>query len=333
MLLARATILPLLAGSALLAAICAVAPACAQTASITNAAMGKVAAANSGITTLRFSSSAGTVTTVSGSGGRISTGTVRFNVAIPCTVSSRCNTKNLKVTVGSTGTPTGRAGSLTNFTVTAGTASIVSGPTGTNPITFTIGPIGSGQTKTLFIGADLPIYGDDQTGKATGAASSAMYVTTADTTGTNPITSGGSISATVSRRLSMAQILPALNFGTVVKPKTGTGGVAFAATTGAYVATGGVRLNSPTPTRGQFTVTGEGGQVVSITVPTTFTLANGANTITVTTSNSGAGSQILSNSLGSAGTYSFYVGGTFSYSSSTVTGAYTGSYTVGVAYN
>ena len=65
-------------------------------------------------------------------------------------------------------------------------------------------------------------------------------------------------------------------------------------------------------------------------------MANGADTLTVTTNNNltgSAGSQTLSNALGVAGTLVFNVGGTVPIASTTPTGAYTGTFTVSAAYN
>jgi hypothetical protein len=97
--------------------------------------------------------------------------------------------------------------------------------------------------------------------------------------------------------------------------------------------TGATAFSPPTPARAGFTVSGEGGQAISVSVPASFTLSNGgAGSLTITTSNT-ATSPILSNSLGAAGTYAFYVGGGFSVSSTTPVGSYSGTYLVTVAYN
>ena len=53
----------------------------------------------------------------------------------------------------------------------------------------------------------------------------------------------------------------------------------------------------------------------------------------VSTSNTGAGTQVLSGGLGSGGSFSFYVGGAFNLSSTTTTGSYSGSYTITTSYN
>ncbi|MBD7941580.1 DUF4402 domain-containing protein [Brevundimonas guildfordensis] len=146
----------------------------------------------------------------------------------------------------------------------------------------------------------------------------------------------GSGSITVIRPLTITKTAD-LKFGTVVRPSTGAGSVAVSAAGARSVAGGVVGLSSgDTPAAAAFTVAGEGGQSVSVTIPATFSMANGSDTLTVTTSNSltgSAASQTLSNALGSAGSLAFTVGGSVPVASTTATGAYTGSFTVSAAYN
>ncbi|SDR13687.1 protein of unknown function [Brevundimonas sp. 374] len=146
----------------------------------------------------------------------------------------------------------------------------------------------------------------------------------------------GSGSITVIRPLTITKTAD-LKFGTVVRPGTGSGTVVVSSA-GARSVTGGVvGLNSgDTPAAAAFSVAGEGGQSVSVTIPATFSMANGTDTLTVTTSNSltgSAASQTLSNALGSAGSLAFSVGGSVPVASTTATGAYTGTFTVSAAYN
>ncbi len=156
----------------------------------------------------------------------------------------------------------------------------------------------------------------------------AMAQSTASTTGTGSIT--------VIRPLTITKNAD-LKFGTVVRPGTGSGTVVVS-TAGARSVTGSVvgLSSGDTPQAAQFTVAGEGGQSVSVTIPATFSLANGSDTLTVTTSNDLTGSaaaQTLSNALGAAGTLAFKVGGSIPIASTTNTGLYTGSFTVSAAYN
>lgn len=156
----------------------------------------------------------------------------------------------------------------------------------------------------------------------------AMAQSTASTTGTGSIT--------VIRPLTITKNAD-LKFGAVVRPATG-GGTAVVSAAGVRSVTGGVigLATGDTPQASQFTVDGEGGQSISITIPATFTMANGTDTLTVTTSNNltgSAGAQTLSNALGAAGSMAFKVGGSVPINSTTPTGAYTGAFTVSAAYN
>ncbi|RZI99477.1 MAG: DUF4402 domain-containing protein [Brevundimonas sp.] len=161
-----------------------------------------------------------------------------------------------------------------------------------------------------------------------GFAAPALAQSTASTTGTGSIT--------VIRPLTITKNAD-LKFGSVVRPSTGSGNVVVSAA-GARSVTGSVVALSSgdTPGAAQFTVAGEGAQSVSVTIPATFSMANGSDTLTVTTSNSLTGSaaaQTLSGTIGSAGTLAFNVGGTVPVASTTATGAYTGTFTVSAAYN
>lgn len=159
-------------------------------------------------------------------------------------------------------------------------------------------------------------------------AAPAMAQSSAQTTGTGSIT--------VIRPLTITKNAD-LKFGTVVRPSTGSGTVAVSAAGARSVAGGVVGLSSgDTPQAAQFTVDGEGGQSISVTIPATFSIANGSDTLTVTTSNNLSGSaatQTLSNSLGSAGSLSFRVGGSVPVASTSPTGTYSGTFTVSAAYN
>ena len=146
----------------------------------------------------------------------------------------------------------------------------------------------------------------------------------------------GSGSITVIRPLTLTKTAD-LKFGTVVRPATGSGTAVINAA-GARSVTGGVvgLASGDAPAAAAFSVAGEGGQSVSITVPASVSMANGTDALVVTTSNSLTGSvasQTLSNALGSAGSLAFSVGGSVPIGASTATGAYTGTFTVSAAYN
>lgn len=146
----------------------------------------------------------------------------------------------------------------------------------------------------------------------------------------------GQGSITVIRPLTVTKNAD-LHFGTVVRPSTGAG-TAVVSAAGVRSVTGGVvgLSSGDTPQAAQFTVDGEGGQSVSVTIPATFSIANGSDTLTVTTSNNLTGSaaaQTLSNALGSAGSLVFKVGGSVPVASTAATGLYSGAFTVSAAYN
>lgn len=123
-----------------------------------------------------------------------------------------------------------------------------------------------------------------------------------------------------------------LAFGRIVKPASGTGSVAIANTADSVSATGAVALSGITTSRAKFTISGEGGQSVSIAVPASVTMSNGTDTLDVTLAGDLGTSTTLSGALGDTGTASLNVGGSFSLASTTKTGVYTGTFQVDVAY-
>lgn len=146
----------------------------------------------------------------------------------------------------------------------------------------------------------------------------------------------GQGSITVLRPLTVTKDAD-LRFGSVVRPATGSGTVVIS-NAGARSVTGDVvaLASGVSPQAAQFTVNGEGGQSVSVTIPATFTMANGTDNLTVTTSNNLTGSaaaQTLSNAAGAAGSLTFKIGGAVTVTSTTPTGSYAGSFTVSAAYN
>jgi hypothetical protein len=124
-----------------------------------------------------------------------------------------------------------------------------------------------------------------------------------------------------------------LAFGTLVRGA----GTAVVSTAGVRSVTGAVvALASTTPSAASFTVAGEGGQAVTVTVGT-LTLANStsgnsADNITVPLTATNTGSQTLSGALNSAGSLVVAVGGTVTLTAITTPGVYSGSFTVTAAY-
>jgi hypothetical protein len=127
-----------------------------------------------------------------------------------------------------------------------------------------------------------------------------------------------------------------LNFGRIVKPASGTGTVTMANTSDtAVAAVGAVALAGISTSRAKFTINGEGGQVVNVTVPANVVISDGtpADNITVTLNPDLGASVTLSNALAAAGSASLNIGGNLSVPNANSTGLYTGSFTVTVAYN
>jgi hypothetical protein len=128
-----------------------------------------------------------------------------------------------------------------------------------------------------------------------------------------------------------------LSFGTVVRPASGNGTVTVAASDGARSLTGSGALISGGPNaaagRATYTVTGEGGQTYSISVPANMNMAGPASSTLVVTLTPTATSGTLSGVLGATGTQTFGVGGAIPIANTTTSGAYTGTFAVTVAYN
>lgn len=125
-----------------------------------------------------------------------------------------------------------------------------------------------------------------------------------------------------------------LEFGTIVRPVSGSGSVVIDATTGQRTLTGQGALIGASASRAAFNVGGEGGQAFTITVPgaMTMTRSGGSETVSVALTPSVTGG-VLSGAPGGAGSATFGVGGQIPVSNSTAAGAYAGSFLVTVAYN
>lgn len=127
-----------------------------------------------------------------------------------------------------------------------------------------------------------------------------------------------------------------LRFGSIVRPATaGSNTVSINAGNGDRTldGTGSAALAASTFGRATYTVNGEGGQTFSISADSTFNMnRSGGGSISVTTTRS-ATAGTLSGDVGSSGSATFGVGGSFTVSNTTQTGDYTGSFNVVVAYN
>ncbi len=293
--------------------------------------LGTVTSAATGNTVFRIDPTSGAVTTISGTATRASAGATRAMVTVSCAASLAGDcTQNVNIRLGSAGSPIGRARALTRITFTMGTAQLTGGPGPPGSGAFTIAAIGPNSSKTFFMGADMGVAGDDS-GLPTGLAEADFFAFAAESPATPTSGAIGPFRATVIRSIAIAKTSD-LVFGRVVKPLAGAGSVTIDAITGARTFSGAQGLDTPVPTRAAFSVTGEGGQTFSVTVPATFDMT-GPQTMTVTTSSSVAGTAMLSSTLGSAGSFTIGVGGSAPINASTLNGDYSGSFVVTVAYN
>jgi hypothetical protein len=307
------------------------APARAQQISITTAPdLGTIISAQAP-TTFTFNASAGDVSQ-SGDAIRRSSAKVRALVSITCNV-TWCNKLAGKVTVQSNGSVSGRAGALSNFTIAPGSGiNITSGPSGSNPTVFNIAAIGSNKTVTFYIGANLPLDGDSST-KASGPAASGFRVTVEDTTkASNNASKDGAATANVYHAIRIAVGTP-LKFGRIVLPSSGSGSVAMQPSTPSAIPSSGAQLDPAKTTNGSFTVSGEAGTFYNLTVPSKITLSNGAgNTFDMNISTTASGARQFTGSAGTSVDFTFTIGGSFTFTSSTPGGAYTGAVPVTVQY-
>jgi hypothetical protein len=296
-----------------------------------NADLGTVTSGVTGDTVFRVDPNSGAVTIVSGTATRSSSASTRAMVTISCaaTAVGDC-TKTVNVRLGVVGSPIGRARTLTRLTFIMGTAQLAGPPGGPGTTAFTLAAIGPNSSRTFFVGGDMGIAGDDS-GLPTGLAESDFFAWAAESPATPTTGAVGRFTANIIRSIAIAKTSD-LVFGRIAKPATGPGTVTIDPTSGLRTTSGAVGLDTPTPTRAAFNVTGEGGQAFTITIPATF-LMTGPAPMTVTTSSSASSSPILSGSLGSSGAFTFGVGGSTSVDATTPTGDYTGSFTVTVAYN
>ena len=297
--------------------------------------LGSVAAGATGDTVFRISPSTGAVTVQSGSGRRISGASARAQVTVTCRPDrggdTRCTTADLSIRIGTIGALIGRARALNSFTVAMGTATVVTPPTGTNPVALQLAPPGNNTPKTFFIGADFPVAGDDS-GLPSGNGENGFYAYVVDQVGLNLASDTDKGRVRALRALAISKVSD-LHFGRIQRPTSGLSTVTLDSAGGTRTVSGtGVGYATPAPTRAEFNIAGEGGQQVSLTIPETFNLT-GPSTIAVTVNDTAPASPTLNGSLGAAGAYNFRIGGSFSLSPTTPTGAYSGVLTVSLDYN
>ncbi len=297
--------------------------------------LGSVAAAAAGDTVFRANPATGATTVQSGGGRRLSTTSVRAQVTVTCkparSADEKCKDDNVAIRIGTLGLVTGRARALTNFSLAAGTATILGAPTGANPLSATLAPLGNSTSKTFFIGADFPVAGDDS-GLATGNGENSFYVYVVDALGLPFASDTDKGKVKAFRALSVNKTAD-LSFGSIQLPSSGSSTVTLNASTGVRTLTGtAFAYPTPSPTRAAFTASGEGGQQFSLSIPTSLNLV-GPATLPVTVTSTAPPAPSLSGGLGAVGSYSFTLGGSFTITTTTPAGAYSGTLVVGVDYN
>ncbi|MDB5458759.1 MAG: hypothetical protein JWO72_500 [Caulobacteraceae bacterium] len=301
-------------------------------------ALGTVISGATGDTVFTISN-AGLVSRSSGTGVRTTTGGVTaVTVTIHCG-GAICAGGNGKIQ--STGTPAGRAGSLTNFTPVSGTA-ILAAISGTNPVTFTFpASIPNNTDLTFTVGMDFPIDGNDNTSGTVAALSTSKFLVSVAEGSTTPGSTGtGTATATVYRALAMTKTGD-MAFGTILKPPGVAGSVTLGNTGGAVTVSGAgygkmsTGRPSTTPSSAQFKISGEAARVYTLNVPSTFVMAGtGTDSLTVSLSPTVAsGPATFSGSAGAASTLTLGVGGSFSVGAATGYGIYTGTFAVTATYN
>lgn len=221
---------------------------------------------------------------------------------------------------------TGRVEPLQNFTIGNNTVTVV-GRSGSAPTTYTLSGLTNGATTTFQVGFDIPLLSSGTTGKA---VTRTFSVGSGFSSVTSSLTS--KMVATVWNPLAIS-VTSNLDFGEIVRPSSGSGTVTLTPSNGLSTSAGVLLGN--THSAAGFTVTGEGGQAFSVSVPPSFTItAPGSHTLTVTTTNSFSGTtKSLSGALGATGAFAFTVGGRLPISAGTASGAYVGNLIVTVHYN
>jgi hypothetical protein len=128
-----------------------------------------------------------------------------------------------------------------------------------------------------------------------------------------------------------------LHFGTMAI-LAGSPGTCVLSTMGIRTQTGGVNLSvqAPTASNAAYNVSGAINTTYGITLPSTITVTSGASNMTINAllaRTASAGVNGLTGTLSASGTDNFTIGGTLNVAAGQVTGIYTGTFDVTVAYN
>jgi hypothetical protein len=148
--------------------------------------------------------------------------------------------------------------------------------------------------------------------------------------GSGSASTTGSSSAKIIRPISVTKNKD-LNFGTIVAPTSGSAAV--------NVSNLGVRTTTLDTASGavsnaDFTINGEAGQAITVNVDASYTITDAASDhLTVTTNATDTGTQTLSGTFPAAGSLDVPVSGSITVSSTTPSGAYTGTFNISTSYN
>lgn len=306
---------------------------------------GIVAAATTGTTTFEND---GSVDVISGDGDYVSGTVTRGQVTIRCVdgagLPRRCNNANNKarVTVTTSGSPTGRGQDLSSFTAVAGTGVTLTGTTSGASLDFVMsGWTLNNQDRSFFLNVSLPILGDNASTATSATAGFGVKVALNPTIPTIGDTQNAA--ATVRRSTTVSKVSD-IAFGTIIAPPkindiTQSGTVTIGMTVNAPNEGTSSRMaggSSPpgivaaTPfSGGLFTLNAQAGTTFSLTAPTGMTMTGPGGNIPVT----------LTPSL-SSGSHTMVPGGiglgygaTITIDSETASGEYSGSFQVSIAYN
>lgn len=310
-------------------------PAAAQNYSVTSSQpdLGRIVPGRNDMV-LRIDPASGEAVRMSGSGVRLATRAGQIDITIDCGFSVSCSLNWPRVTIAPAGTPRGRADNLSRLTVNEGTARIF-GDTDRDGdrLIFTLYPIGLNNSKTFSLGYDFTVFGD-QTGKPSGTSTAYLSMSVSRGLFSSPVTASLAVQASVLRTLSTS-VVTNLSFGRIARPSSGSTLVTLDPNAGtvAFSSGGAVGLPGSTISAGVLQVVGEGGQGVSISVPSTVTLKNGAATLLITTTAINAGARTLSGLLGQEGSLTVKFGGKMTIVGGQTTGVYRGTAAVVLQYN
>ena len=298
--------------------------------SVTNASIGRIAAAASGVTVFQINT---TTTVLSGAGAYISGPVGDAVVTINCVDGTQtCASSAARVSVSATGVNTGRGQTITTMGAQGSGGSRTSGTDFSSRASLDFSIRGWTQAGNIafLLYMYLPVLGDNASLATT--ASSQFKVGVAPYPTAPSSFTFGTVTGTIQRALQITK-QSNLNFGEWVRPTSGSN-VATIGTNGTRGISGSGNGYTGPPglaQAGAMTASGEPGATFSLAYPTTFTMTGpSSSTIPVTlNSNVASGAQTLSGS----GSLSILFGGSFPFTSNTTTGAYNGVFTVTVTYN